>query len=322
MRGEEEMYRLILATARQDPLVRAVILNGSRANPNAALDPLRDFDIVYLVTDVAPYKEGDISSRFGEILVMERTDESELYGDHLPDCAVYLMQFSDGNRIDLTVARLEDYEGYCFDDRLSIVLLDKDKALPPLLPPQDSTHWVKQPSRRIFEECRTEFWWTAPYVSKALLRGQLSYAQNHLETCTRAMLRLMLGWLAGAEHGFQISAGKYGDELEKYLPPGWWERYLSTYSPCLRREVEEALFRACGLFQEATQAAARELGFPYDGLLDQQVIIFLREVYPKISQLPWAESWDGEIERQISLFGGPPLPKGGGNLETNGKDGL
>lgn len=324
MRGEEEMYRLILETAYQDPLVRAVILNGSRANPDAALDPLRDFDIVYLVTDVAPYKEGDISSRFGEILVMERTDESELYGDHLPNCAAYLMQFSDGNRIDLTVARLEDYEEYCFGDRLSVVLFDKDNALPPLLPPQNSTHWIKRPSRRLFQECRTEFWWTAPYVSKALLRGQLSYAQNHLETCTRAMLRMMLGWLAGAAHGFEISIGKYGDELGKYLPPSFWERYLSTYSRCDRREIEVALFRACGLFAEATQRAAEKLGFPYDGLLDRRVTAFLREEYPKIARLPWAESWDGEIERQITRFGGPALPKGGGKApkENKGKDGL
>lgn len=35
MRSEEEMFELIIATARQDERIRAVILNGSRANPNA-----------------------------------------------------------------------------------------------------------------------------------------------------------------------------------------------------------------------------------------------------------------------------------------------
>ena len=125
-----QMYELILRFAEEDENIRAVILNGSRANPEASLDRLRDYDIVYLVTDVAPYKQGDISGAFGELLVMERTDESELYNEHLPDCAVYLMQFADGNRIDLTVAKREDYHGYCFDDKLSIVLLDKDRVLP------------------------------------------------------------------------------------------------------------------------------------------------------------------------------------------------
>ncbi len=46
MRAEEEILDLILATARQDECIRAVILNGSRANPNARRDCFQDFDIL------------------------------------------------------------------------------------------------------------------------------------------------------------------------------------------------------------------------------------------------------------------------------------
>ncbi|MCD6289911.1 MAG: aminoglycoside 6-adenylyltransferase [Anaerolineae bacterium] len=35
MRSEQEMYQLILETARNDERIRAVILSGSRADPNA-----------------------------------------------------------------------------------------------------------------------------------------------------------------------------------------------------------------------------------------------------------------------------------------------
>ena len=122
MRSEREMYQLILGYAQQDPRVRGVILNGSRANPTAKLDQFRDYDIVYLVTDVAPFKEGDISPAFGEVLVMQRTDENQLFHEHFPRLAIYLMQFADGNRIDLTIAPVEDYRPYCFDDKLSVVL--------------------------------------------------------------------------------------------------------------------------------------------------------------------------------------------------------
>ena len=155
MRSEREMYELILGYAEQDPRVRGVILNGSRADPNRLLDSFRDYDIVYLVTDVGPYKSGDISPAFGEMLVMQRTDESELYDEHLPHAAVYLMQFADGNRIDLTIARKEDYRGYCFDDRLSMVLLDKDGFLPSLPPPADLSYGVEKPSARCFRNAAT-----------------------------------------------------------------------------------------------------------------------------------------------------------------------
>ncbi|MDY4939204.1 MAG: aminoglycoside 6-adenylyltransferase, partial [Oscillospiraceae bacterium] len=77
MRSEQEMYDLILGYARRHDDIRAVILNGSRANPNRKPDPFNDFDIVYLVRDLAPYKEKPVYQDFGEILVYERTDRNE-----------------------------------------------------------------------------------------------------------------------------------------------------------------------------------------------------------------------------------------------------
>ena len=155
MRSEREMYQLILGYAQQDPRVRGVILNGSRANPTAKLDQFRDYDIVYLVTDVAPFKEGDISPAFGEVLVMQRTDENQLFHEHFPRLAIYLMQFADGNRIDLTIAPVEDYRPYCFDDKLSVVLLDKDGFLPHLPPPDESTHAWSAPAPRCSRSAAT-----------------------------------------------------------------------------------------------------------------------------------------------------------------------
>ena len=78
MRSEKEMYDLILGYANADENIRAVILNGSRANPNRKPDPFNDFDIVYLVRDLTPCKEKAYYKDFGEILVCERTDETVL----------------------------------------------------------------------------------------------------------------------------------------------------------------------------------------------------------------------------------------------------
>lgn len=299
MRSEREMYELILGYAEQDPRVRGVILNGSRADPNRLLDSFRDYDIVYLVTDVGPYKSGDISPAFGEMLVMQRTDESELYDEHLPHAAVYLMQFADGNRIDLTVARREDYRGYCFDDRLSMVLLDKDGFLPSLPPPADLSYGVEKPSARVFQECRNEFWWTAPYVSKGLWRGQLLYAQHHLETCTREALRLMLCWQAGAQQGFPVYPGKAGEGLKRYLPPEVWERYCSTYVSCQREALFQALSTACQLFTQASRKAAEALGYSWHDRWDETVPRFMAETQRDIAALPLAEDWGEELSRQI-----------------------
>lgn len=64
------MLELILETARADPRVRVVILNGSRANPNAPPDPFQDFDVVYAVKDVPSFRhDRDWLKRFGELMI-------------------------------------------------------------------------------------------------------------------------------------------------------------------------------------------------------------------------------------------------------------
>ena len=237
MRSEKEMYDLILGYANADENIRAVILNGSRANPNRKPDPFNDFDIVYLVRDLTPCKEKAYYKDFGEILVCERTDENELFKEHFPEFVCYLMQFADGNRIDLTVSSIDRWEVYCYDDRLSVVLLDKDNALPKLPEPNESTHYVKKPTARMFFDCRTEFWWVSPYVSKGLWRSQLLFAQTHMESCIRKMLLQMMKWYAGTLHGFDYSAGKCGDALKDLLPADTWNGYLETFAACTEEDI-------------------------------------------------------------------------------------
>ena len=53
MRTEKEMFELILGVAKRDERVRAVYMNGSRANPNVKKDLFQDYDIVYAVMETA-----------------------------------------------------------------------------------------------------------------------------------------------------------------------------------------------------------------------------------------------------------------------------
>ena len=54
MRSDKEMFDLLLNVAEHDGNIRAVIMNGSRVNPQAKKDLFQDFDIVYFVRDVDP----------------------------------------------------------------------------------------------------------------------------------------------------------------------------------------------------------------------------------------------------------------------------
>ena len=52
MRSDREMLDLILNFTRNNDAVRAVVMNGSRVNPNAKGDPFQDYDVVYFVRSV------------------------------------------------------------------------------------------------------------------------------------------------------------------------------------------------------------------------------------------------------------------------------
>ena len=280
MLTEQQMYDRILGFANSRDDIRAVILNGSRANPNRIPDPFNDFDIVYLTRDVASYKDRPLNKEYGEalfgdMLVYERTDEGELMGDHFPEFVCYLMQFADGNRIDLTVADVKDYAQYCFGDGLAAVLLDKDGFLPTLPPQNESAYYITRPTQRLFYECRTEFWWVSPYVSKGLWRGQLLYAHTHVGFI-RDMLLQMLKWYAGALHGFEIVAGKKGDRLAEFLPSDLWMAYLDTFPHCSEEDIRRALFSSGELFTKVSKLVAEHFNFSIEDDYDRRVTAFLR----------------------------------------------
>jgi aminoglycoside 6-adenylyltransferase len=137
MRSEKEMLDLILNAANNDDDIRAVIMNGSRVNPHAKKDPFQDFDIVYFVRKVEPYRRNkDFISQFGEMMILQTPEDmidppAENDGHY-----TYLMQFLDGNRIDLSFYSLENIST-CLEDSLTVVLLDKDQRIPELPPPSD-----------------------------------------------------------------------------------------------------------------------------------------------------------------------------------------
>ena len=154
MRSEKEMIDLILDTARKDERIRAVYMNGSRTNPNAPKDLFQDYDIVYVVRETLPFiKDTTWIDRFGERLYMQLPEQTGLllgYEADLANCYGWLMQFTDGNRIDLHVQSIPYAQQAIRTDRLCKILLDKDGLLPAMPAPTDADFWVKKPDSAHF----------------------------------------------------------------------------------------------------------------------------------------------------------------------------
>ena len=278
MRSEREMYDLILNTAREDGRIRAVILNGSRANPHAPRDIFQDYDIVYGVTEVAPFRHDPAwIDRFGERMILQLPDEMRTppAGDDEPFC--YLMQFTDGNRIDLTLcslARLDDFT----QDSLTVVLLDKDGSIAPVAPPDERGYLPAPPTAKAYADCCNEFWWVATYVAKGLWREEIVYAKAMLEQIVRVQLVQMLTWYIGVKTEFLQNPGKAGKYFERCLEPALWERLRQTYADGDYERTWDALLTMGDLFRITALRVGEQLGFDYPQGDDARVGAHLRHV--------------------------------------------
>ena len=263
MRSEQEMLDLVLKVAKEDNRVRAVGMNGSRTNPNVPKDAFRDYDIVYLVTDMQSFiDDPKWINVFGERIIMQTPENMAMFPPELGGRFSYLMLFTDGNRIDLILTPIEEKDQYCYEDGLTVILLDKDGSMPTISPPTDKEYWVKKPSADYFADCCNEFWWVSTYVAKGLWRQEIVYACDHLHL-VRSMLLKMMEWKVGIETNFSLSIGKNGKYLKRYVDEETWMKLMMTYPSGDYEHVWNALFIMTDLFEQIAVEVANDLHDKY-----------------------------------------------------------
>lgn len=276
MRSEEQMMNLILTFAREHEDIRAVVMTGSRTNPAATPDHFQDYDITYLAEDLEQYRQNSrIPDYFGEIMILQNPDDMGESVSRYTRYA-YLMQFMDGNRIDLTFRSLSDLEPILADS-LALVLLDKDGRLA-LPPPALDSYLPSRPTSKQFNDCCNEFWWVNPYVAKGLYRDQLPYAKGMLDGPLRTQVMRMLTWYVGITTNFQVTLGFAGKYLKKYLSPELWDFFERTYSDARPDNIWESLFAMGELFRTTARACANEFRFDYPEREDAVVSAFIRQI--------------------------------------------
>ncbi len=278
MRTEQEMLDLIIGTARKDERVRAVIMNGSRVNPNAPKDFFQDYDVIYLVTEKESFLADPAWIKvFGALMILQLPDDMSDPPPEGKDYYGYLMQFADGNRIDLTLFPVSRVD-HLNDDTLTLTLLDKDGILPQFDPPNDSGYLPAPPTTKKYFDCTNEFWWCSPYVAKGLWRSEIVYAKHMLDLYVREQLNKMLVWYIGMHTDFRKSPGKMGKYFEYLLEPELWQILVNTYSDADYDHTWDALLAMGELFRRVAIAVAERFGFTYPEGEDQRVTAHLRHV--------------------------------------------
>ena len=274
------MIGLIVQTAESDERIRAVILNGSRANPSAKKDFLQDYDIVYAVSETECFINDPLwIDRFGERLILQTPQNMTIPAPSADNYFSYLMLFTDGNRLDLSLVPINKFDTSTKQDSQSICLLDKDGIIPALPPASDIDYHIHIPTQKQFSDCCNEFWWVSTYVAKGLWREETTYTLYMLNGPVRSMLIQMIAWHIGIQTNFSVSIGTQGKYLKNLMDPILWKEWLDTYPCATTEEIWEALFTMIKMFRKLAIEVAKHQGFYYRSKEDENISKYLSEIY-------------------------------------------
>ncbi len=282
MRKEHEVLKEILDFAKSEDRIRAVMMNGSRVNPNAPKDIMQDYDIVFFVNDIGSlsYKiDQNWISIFGELVIMQQNDFED--GSY-----IFLMQFKDGVRIDLSFKDINRIKEIVLEDTLSIILLNKDNIEVTLPTPNDSGYYVSKPSKEEYDRLLNEAWWIQTYVAKGIWRDELPLAKYMFDVILIDCIRRLVSWYIGEKYEWKINVGKSGKWFKRYLHDEIYKDFISIYPTTNYEEMWESLFRAGKFIRKIGMSLAESLGYSYPMKDD----INVREYIRRIKELPVTSS--------------------------------
>lgn len=261
---ETETQNKIITLAETDDRIRAVLLNGSRANANVNPDKYQDFDIVFLVKEFNSFlSDRNWIDALGKPILQQLPDEMELGKNPYEENVSFgfLMIFEDGSRIDLTLFPHEKFETHFKIDSLTIVWLDKDDMFKNIVAASDKDYHIKKPGQREFAEVCNEFWWCVTNVAKGLKREEIIYAKDMLENVVRPMFWKVIEWNIGVENNFEVSAGKSGKFAKRFMHESLYKDVLKTYSDADTENNWSALQLMTEIFIKEQKKLAKELCF-------------------------------------------------------------
>jgi aminoglycoside 6-adenylyltransferase len=278
MNKHEKLLQKVLNYVDSDENIRVVEMNGSRVNNQIQADEYQDFDIVFYVRSFDQYiHRPDLIKQFGDVLVMQTKDDQLDENEDETDWYIYMAQYINGTRLDLTIKDLKDIDKR--NDSLSKIIVNKD-GLQLTSSSNESFYWVKKPNDKAFGRMVNEFYWICPYVGKGIARNHLFYAQDHL-LILRNQIEKALNWWIGNQNQYQVSVGKGRHRYQSFLRKPWFDQYLLTYCRLNKQEIYDALIASIQLFDEVSEALSRDLGFEYDQTLKEQMISFVQSNYIK-----------------------------------------
>jgi aminoglycoside 6-adenylyltransferase len=223
--SEDPVIKKILELADSDSDVKAVVINGSRVNPNVIPDQHQDYDIAfYLTSEMLEKYKNDRAwiDDFGSLVLYQLNSFGE-------NNYIFLIQYYDGLRLDICFVNIDEIQEEINEDSLTYVLLDKENRIEIDPVPSDKSYIIHSPSGSEFQYTTNELLWLQVYILKEIARNEMELAYSLYHEILVPEFRKLLSWLAGKRHNWEINVGKSGKWLKKFIPAHIYSQCLKIY---------------------------------------------------------------------------------------------
>lgn len=282
---EDVISRIIhFAQSRND--IDFVIQNGSRVNPNYSPDEYADFDIIMGCRDWTKYcSNRNWINEFGKLLIVQQNEVRE----NENEWPIFLMQFSDGLRIDLQFFPGDPNEIY-HSDSLSKILLDKRSLFKNTFEPSENTYICSMPDKEKYCKEVNEFWWCIINVAKGIAREELTYSHFMYDCVVRESFLMIVSWYISSKANWKVNTGKFGKFLEKYADNELWEGIKSTYKTDSYEAFWDSINNACSLIAYIDKELRLKLHITEKPEDSHSVLAFINGIKEKSKMRPTTAS--------------------------------
>jgi aminoglycoside 6-adenylyltransferase len=270
-----QLFEKAVTWAHTEEIIRVMIIEGSRARNDHAVDRFSDYDLNLYVTDVARYTEDDTwIEQIGPIWAMEKETDPE--GE-----ATRLVLFEGGYDIDfklLPVTLLHRFirQQTLPDDyhRGYTVVLDKDGITAQLPQPSYKAIPKKKPGEEEFLYAVNVFWFELFHLVKYLHREDLWHVKLRDAGIKNRLLQ-MIEWHAQASHHWDYDTWIVGKYMQSWVEPEVWQAFFEIFARFDKKDSWRAVCALIPLYRRLAGETARQLNYPYPHEMDKAISEFL-----------------------------------------------
>ena len=276
MKSEEEILKKIIDFIEPDKNIKVAVLNGSRTNSKARRDFMRDYDVALYVQNIKEalkYKKlRNWVNTFGDLAILQQNDFEN-------NAFIFLLQYSNSLRIDLSFYDIKYLEKNLKNDSLSILLYDREELAGNIPEPKENSYFVERPSKQVWNETLNELWWLQCCIAKELWRDEIPLAKKLYDVHMMDCLRDLVSWYIAVDKEWSVNVGYGGKWFKNFLSSEIYKEYLYFYSGANKDEQWEKLLNIGKFIRKIAQPLSHKLRYDYPKTDDINVSKYIRKIH-------------------------------------------